>query len=39
MDNVEVEIRENVKRMRNHPSIVVWAGNNEILEGWNNWGW
>lgn len=27
--SVEREARENVKRLRHHPSIVVWAGNNE----------
>lgn len=27
--SVEREARENVKRLRHHPSIVIWAGNNE----------
>jgi beta-mannosidase len=27
--SVEEEARQNVRRMRNHPSIVLWAGNNE----------
>ncbi|KAK7991290.1 glycoside hydrolase [Apiospora saccharicola] len=26
---VELEARQNVRRLRHHPSIVVWAGNNE----------
>lgn len=30
MDNVRQEVRDNVKRLRHHPSIAVWCGNNEI---------
>ena len=26
-------------RLRNHPSLAIWCGNNEIDEGWKNWGW
>ncbi|PNY29687.1 Beta-mannosidase B [Tolypocladium capitatum] len=29
LESVEREARENVKRLRHHPSIVIWAGNNE----------
>lgn len=39
LDNVRAEASDNVKRLRNHPSIVLWAGNNEIEAGWRNWGW
>ncbi len=39
LDNVRAEAIDNVKRLRNHPSIVLWAGNNEIEAGWMNWGW
>ena len=39
LDNVRAEAIDNVKRLRNHPSIVLWAGNNEIETGWLNWGW
>jgi beta-mannosidase len=31
LDNVKVEARENVKRLRHHPSIALWCGNNEIM--------
>ncbi len=26
-------------RLRNHPSIALWCGNNENSEGWHRWGW
>src|SRR4030095_2281471 len=39
LDNVRQEAIDNVKRLRNHPSIVVWVGNNEIESGWFHWGW
>ncbi len=39
LDNVRQEAGDNVKRLRNHPSIVIWAGNNEIESGWFHWGW
>ena len=39
LENVKQEAKENVIRLRNHPSIALWCGNNEISEGWNNWGW
>lgn len=45
LDNVRMEAEENVKRLRNHPSIVLWCGNNEIDSAWaqydehGGWGW
>lgn len=39
LDNVRAEAIDNVKRLRNHPSIVLWAGNNEVETAWRNWGW
>ncbi len=39
MDNVAEEATCNIKRLRNHPSIIMWCGNNEIEMGWDNWGW
>jgi beta-mannosidase len=39
LDNVRAEAIDNVKRLRNHPSIVIWVGNNEIETAWRNWGW
>jgi beta-mannosidase len=37
--NVQIEAEEQVKRLRNHASIALWAGNNENSEGWHRWGW
>lgn len=37
--NVEAEAEYQTKRLRNHPSIVLWCGNNENAEGWERWGW
>lgn len=39
LDNVRAEAIDNVKRLRNHPSIVIWVGNNEVDTAWRNWGW
>lgn len=33
------EALEQVERLRNHPSIALWCGNNENNEAWHNWGW
>lgn len=37
--NVMQEVCENVSRLRKYNCIVLWSGNNEIDEAWNNWGW
>lgn len=45
LDNVAREAEYNVKRLRNHPSIALWCGNNEIDSAWahyeedGGWGW
>ncbi len=39
LNNVSEEIKQQVIRLRNHSSIALWCGNNEIDEGWKNWGW
>ncbi|MCD6596843.1 MAG: glycoside hydrolase family 2 protein [Bacteroidales bacterium] len=39
LDNVRHEAIDNVKRLRNHPSIALWCGNNENLSAWFGWGW
>jgi len=37
-DNVVAEARDNVRRLRNHPSIALWCGNNEEEIAWKYWG-
>ena len=39
LENVKQEAIDNVKRLSNHPCIALWCGNNEVDEGWHNWGW
>lgn len=39
LENVRGEAVDNVKRLRNHPSIVLWCGNNESETAWQHWGW
>jgi beta-mannosidase len=45
LENVRQEAINNVKRLRNHPCIVLWCGNNEIEAAWGpyeekrGWGW
>lgn len=39
LESVRQEAIDNVKRLRNHPSIVIWCGGNETLDAWYNWGW
>lgn len=36
---VEAEAREQVRRLAAHPSVVLWNGSNECLQGWDDWGW
>ncbi len=36
-ENVREEATQQVKRLRDHPSIVLWCGNNEIEAGWQVW--
>ncbi|MGH7975964.1 MAG: glycoside hydrolase family 2 protein, partial [Limisphaerales bacterium] len=34
MDNVRLEARDNLQRLRHHPCVAVWCGNNEISLSW-----
>lgn len=36
---MERECNWQFQRLQQHGSVVVWSGNNEITEGWMNWGW
>ena len=39
IQNVKEEAKQQILRLRKHPCIALWCGNNEIDEAWNNWGW
>lgn len=39
VENIRQEATDNVMRLRSHPCIALWCGNNEVDEGWHNWGW
>lgn len=45
LESVREEAEYNVKRLRNHPCIALWCGNNEIDSAWSHyednkgWGW
>lgn len=37
LESVKHEAIDNIKRLRNHPSIALWCGNNEAYYFWYNW--
>ncbi len=37
--NVHHEAVYQVRRLRRHPGIALWCGNNEVKEAWFNWGY
>ncbi len=39
VENVKQEVAQQARRLRNHPCLALWCGNNEVDEGWHNWGW
>ncbi|MEG1748483.1 MAG: glycoside hydrolase family 2 protein [Tannerellaceae bacterium] len=39
LKSIREEAIDNVVRLRNHPCIAIWCGNNEIHTAWFNWGW
>jgi beta-mannosidase len=39
LESVREEAADNVRRLRNHPSIALWCGNNEVETAWQHWGW
>jgi len=38
-ENVQIEAVENVRRLRHHAALALWCGNNEMEQGWCDWGW
>ena len=39
LNNVKEEAIQQVVHYQNHPSLALWCGNNEVSEGYINWGW
>ena len=39
LESVRAEATDQVRRLRNHPSVVLWCGNNEVETAWHHWGW
>jgi beta-mannosidase len=37
VENVVAETKDNLRRLRHHPSIALWCGNNELEWGWSGW--
>jgi beta-mannosidase len=38
-ENVRLEAIDNVRRIRHRASLALWCGNNEMEQGWADWGW
>jgi beta-mannosidase len=38
-ENVQEEAIQNVRRLRHRASLALWCGNNEMEQGWAEWGW
>jgi len=39
LTSIDNEARQNVARIAQHPCVVLWCGNNEVKNGWEDWGW
>ncbi|MBV6439612.1 MAG: hypothetical protein EPGJADBJ_01257 [Saprospiraceae bacterium] len=39
LKNAALEAYDQIERLRQHPCIALWCGNNENNEAWHNWGW
>ena len=38
-ENVQIEAIEQIRRLRHRASLALWCGNNEMEQGWCDWGW
>lgn len=39
LKSVRLEAEQQVRRIARHPCVVIWCGNNEVKNGWEDWGW
>ena len=39
LESIKEEAYQNVRRIAKHPCVVLWCGNNEVKNGWKDWGW
>ena len=39
IENLRYEVKDNVRRLRHRACIALWCGNNEMEQGWADWGW
>jgi len=39
LNSVKREALDNIQRLKKHPCLALWCGNNEIGVGWKYWGW
>ncbi|MBR6441873.1 MAG: hypothetical protein IKS44_07500 [Bacteroidales bacterium] len=39
LESIKKEAYQNVRRIARHPCVVLWCGNNEVKNGWEDWGW
>ena len=39
LESIREEARQNITRIARHPCVVLWCGNNEVKNGWEDWGW
>ena len=39
LNSVEKEVTFQINRLKHHPCIILWCGNNEVASAWLGWGW
>ena len=39
LQSIKEEAEQNITRIAKHPCVVLWCGNNEVKNGWEDWGW
>jgi beta-mannosidase len=39
LNSIKEEAEQNIRRIARHPCVVLWCGNNEVKNGWEDWGW